>query len=119
MFASVSSHDFNYHLSRTHKILGVVCRHFSNALWAASRFKKLHRPHVWEEMTAFCGADTEEAYAQAIMDFGNMVVTYTTNIVYLDEILNGHAIEKLQALGYQTDEQTYKKWLTDYETTQN
>jgi hypothetical protein len=115
-FTSIPSHDFDYHCKRKHNILGIVCRHFADAQWAAHRFKKLHRPHVWSEMTAFCGADTEDAYAQAIINFGNMVANYTTNVVYLDKILTGHAVAELQAIGYQTPgQEKYKKWLVDNE----
>lgn len=113
-FISVPSHDFDYHSRRKHNILGIVCRNFSDANWAAARFKKLHRPQVWKEMTAFCGADTKEAYAQVIMDFGNMIANYTNNVVYLDEILTGQAVEKLQTIGYQTPgQEKYKNWLRD------
>jgi hypothetical protein len=67
---------------------------------------------VWKEITAFCGADTQDAYAQVIMDFGNMVANYTNNVVYLDEILTGHAVAKLQTLGYHPrSQEKYNKWL--------
>jgi hypothetical protein len=119
-FASIPSHDFAYHYDCNHEILGIVCRDFANAMWASQRFKKLHRPHVWKEMTAFCGADTEEAYAQAIMDFGNMVANYTNNVIYLDEILKGNAVDRLQTLGYQVPGlEKYKQWLTFNETSNN
>lgn len=115
-YTSIPSHDFAYHRNRNHMVLGVVCCDMSNALWAASRFKELHRPHVWKEMTAFCGADTVEAYAQMIMDFGNMLANYTDNLLYLDDIINGNAISRLNDLGYQTPgEDKYKKWLIDNE----
>ena len=119
-FASVPSHDFEYHSNYNHKLLGIVCRYRSDSLWAAHRFKKLHRPQVWKEMTAFCGADTEEAYAQAIIDFGTMLANYTSNVLYLDDIINGCAIDRLHVLGYQTPgEYKYKKWLIDNETSNN
>jgi hypothetical protein len=67
-------------------------------------------------MTAFCGADTVESYAQMIMDFGNMLANYTDNLLYLDDIINGNAIRQLNELGYQTPgEDKYKKWLRDNE----
>lgn len=119
-YASIPSHDFEYHRARQHKILGVVCRYMTNALWAAKRFKALHRPHVWKEMTEFCGADTVEAYAQMILDFGNMLEGHTTNVLYLDEIIAGRAIDRLTDLGYQTPGKTkYKEWLIDNETMHN
>ena len=119
-YASVPSHDFVYHRNRNHTVLGVVCRDTCNALWAASRFKKLHRPHVWKEMTAFCGVDSIEAYAQAILDFGNMLASHTNNVLYLDDIINGHAVDRLTELGYQVPgKDIYKKWLIENETSNN
>ena len=67
-WASVPSHDFEYHQRRQHEILAIVCRTKPNALWAAERFKSMHRPHVWEEMTQHCGAADVETYAQMILD---------------------------------------------------
>lgn len=111
-FKSVPSHDFEYHCKYNHHILGIVCRQPTDALWAAYRFKNLHRPHVWKEMTAFCGADSVEAYSQVILDFGKMVANYTANVLYLDEIINGHAVKKLNALGYETlGQHEYANWL--------
>jgi len=119
-YYSVPSHDFEYHRKHNHKILGIVCRHMPDALWAASRFKDLHRPHVWKEMTAFCGADTIEAYAQMILDFGNMLADYTSNVLYLDDIINGHAVDRLKELGYQVPgEDIYKKWLIENDNSNN
>lgn len=119
-YLSVPSHDFEYHRSHDHKILGIVCRTMPTAIWAATRFKALHRPQVWKEMTAFCGADTVEAYAQTIIDFGNMVASHTSNVLYLEDIVNGNAVECLTQLGYQTPgEHQYKKWLKDNETSNN
>jgi hypothetical protein len=115
-YTSVPSHDFEYHSNNKHNVLGIVCTNMSDALWAAKRFKKIHRPHVWKEMTAFCGADTIEAYARAILDFSNMLADYTNNVLYLNNIIAGKAIENLIELGYQTPGiNKYKKWLIDNE----
>jgi hypothetical protein len=119
-YKSLPSHDFEYHAKNEHKILGVVCRHHPNAMWAADRFKKLHPPHVWKSMTAFCGADTVDAYAQVILDFGNMLASYTNDVLYLDDIINGYAINQLQELGYRTPgKQAYSKWLTNLQRPTN
>lgn len=119
-YRSIPSHDFDYHAKNNHSILGITCREMSNAIWAASRFKKLHRPHVWQEMTASCGADTVEAYAQMILDFGIMLAKYTDNLLYLDDIINRQAVTRLQELGYTTPgKDKYEKWLTDNETMHN
>lgn len=115
-FKSIPSHDYAYHSKHNHKILGISCREMSDAIWAAKRFKELHRPQVWKEMTAFCGADTVESYALTIMEFGNMLANYTNNLLYLDDIINGNAINQLKELGYDTPgEDNYKVWLTNNE----
>lgn len=111
---SVPSHDFEYHRRHNHAILAIVCRQKDQAMWAAERFKKIHRPHVWEEMTQHCGANDIETYAQMILDFGNMVEQYSSNVLYLDEILSGQAVDKITALGYSTPGvDHYQQWLAD------
>lgn len=112
LWKSVPSHDFAYHQQSNHSILGIVCNNFDSAIWAAERFKKLHRPHVWQEMTSYCGANDIEAYAQNIIDFGKMVEQYTNNVLYLDSIISGSAIIDLHQLGYQTPGiHLYDQWL--------
>jgi hypothetical protein len=119
IYKSIPSHDYAYHVRKNHQVLGVVCRDMTNAMWAAARFKRLHRPHVWQEMTAFCGADSVEAYAKTMLDFGNMIANYTDNLLYLDEIVDGHAVKRLQDLGYQTPgKHKYTEWLLN-ETSNN
>ena len=116
-WASLPSHDFEYHRSKQHKILGIQCRDMQLALWAANRFKALHRPHVWEEMSRAYGADTIEQYAQLIIHFGNMIASYTDNVLYLDRIVAGHAIEDLGRLGLPVQgAELYKEWLNSNET---
>lgn len=111
-YLSVPSHDFEYHRNRGHNVLGIVCRHMSDAVWAADRFKSLHRPQVWEEMTKFCGANSVEAYAQMIIDFGNMLADYATDVVYLDDIIGGLVGTRLNEIGYATPGMhKYKQWL--------
>jgi len=111
-WASLPSHDFEYHQSRQHKILGVCCRDMPSALWAADRFKVQHRPHVWEEMSRACGANTIEQYAQMIIDFGNMIANYTNNVLYLDRIIAGHAVADLLDLDMPvTGKDLYTEWL--------
>lgn len=110
---SLPSHDFEYHRRRSHPLLGIVCRDSRSAIWAATRFKSLHRPHVWEEMSKFCGADDINGYAKAILDFGSMLNQYPRgSILYLDRILTGHACEDLSALGFHVvGNDVYQKWL--------
>ena len=114
IWGSLPSHDFEYHRTRQHSILGVCCRDTPSALWAANRFKELHRPHVWEEMSRACGANTIEQYAQMIIDFGNMIADYTDNVLYLDRILAGHAITDLIDLNIPvTGKDLYTEWLVN------
>lgn len=119
-YHSIPSHDFEYHCNSGHGVLGIVCRNMPDAIWAASRFKSLHRPHVWDEMTKFCGSNSVESYAQIIIDFGNMLANYATDVVYLDDIIHGKAVSRLGELGYKTPgADKYKKWLIDNETGNN
>jgi hypothetical protein len=111
-WASLPSHDFEYHRLKQHKILGIQCRDMQTALWAATRFKKLHRPHVWEEMSRACGANTIEQYAQMIIDFGIMIANYTDNMLYLDRIIAGHAVVDLLELNMPvTGKGLYTEWV--------
>lgn len=115
-YLSIPSHDFEYHRDSGHNVLAIVCRYMPDAIWAATRFKSLHKPHVWKEMTKFCGANSIESYAQMILDFGNMIANYATDIVYLDDIVHGKAVSCLIGLGYTTPgANKYKEWLIDNE----
>ena len=109
---SLPSHDFDYHREQQHEILGIQCRDIQSALWAATRFKNMHRPHVWEEMSRACGAANIEQYAQMIIDFGNMIASYTNNVLYLDRIIAGYAITDLLELNILvTGQDLYTDWL--------
>jgi hypothetical protein len=92
-YQSIPSHDLAYHALRQHKFIGVTVHDWAVALWAAQRFKDLHRPHVWAEMAAACGADTVEDYAQMMLDFSNLIVQHTNKIVTLESIRAGTALQ--------------------------
>lgn len=92
----ISSHDLDYHVDRQHQFIGITVQDFNVALWAAQRFKKLHRPQVWTEMQQRCGAGTAEQYAQILIDYSNMVVDKTDKIVALESILSAHAATTIQ-----------------------
>jgi hypothetical protein len=79
------------------------------ALWAAQRFKDLHQPHVWAEMTAACGAYTVEDYAQIMFDFSNLVVQHTDKIVTLESIRAGTALQN--PLLDNANKDFYNNWL--------
>lgn len=114
-YNSIPSHDLNFHIARKHKFISITVENFDVAIWAAQRFKKCHRPHVWEEMKKFCGADDISGYAQIMIDFSKMVVQHTDNIVKLEDIVTGKAIVSLQnILGYELDagnKDFYNAWL--------
>jgi hypothetical protein len=114
MYDSIPSHDLNYHLDRGHDFITVVVRDQLTALWAAERFKKLHRPHVWEEMQKSCGADSVEDYAKILIDFSNMVSTKTTKIIRLEKILSGDAVKELvDLLNRDVYGGIYQQWLAN------
>jgi hypothetical protein len=96
VYKSVPSHDLAYHIERKHSFLSVVVENFDTAYWAADRFKQLHRPHVWNEMQRLCGAQTVKDYAQIIINFSKLVALHTQNVVLLDSIVEGRAVEQLE-----------------------
>ena len=95
-YHSISSHDTEYHIRRGHAFVSVGIQRLDTAIWAAQRFRDLHRPQVWQEMTARCGAETLEQYAQIMMDYSSMVANHTQDIVKLESIVQGTAVTELQ-----------------------
>ena len=114
-YNSVPSHDLNYHVLRKHSFISITVQDFNTALWAATRFQRCHRPHVWKEMTDQSGADTIEKYAQLLIDYSVMVAQHTENVVQLEHIRNGLAIESLEkCLNYTLTKPArnlYQNWL--------
>jgi hypothetical protein len=108
-YQSIPSHDLDYHARRQHEFIGIIVQDWDVALWAAQRFKDLHRPHVWAEMTAACGANSIEDYAQIMIDFSNLVVQHTDKIVTLESIRAGTALQN--PVLQNTDKNFYKIWL--------
>jgi hypothetical protein len=92
-YQSIPSHDLAFHALRQHEFIGITVNDRAVALWAAQRFKDLHRPYVWAEMTAACGVDTVEDYAQMMLDFSNLIVQHTNKIVTLESIRAGTALQ--------------------------
>jgi hypothetical protein len=63
-------------------------------------------------MQAACGANNIEDYAQTLIDYSNMVVNHTTDIVKLEDIRNGQAIQALNKLGINSQHKNlYQNWL--------
>ena len=108
-YQSIPSHDLAYHVRRQHEFIGITVRDWTVALWAAQRFKDLHRPHVWTEMTAACGAHTVEEYAQMMLDFSNLIVQHTNKIITLESIRAGTALQN--PILQNADKDFYKTWL--------
>lgn len=112
---SISSHDFEYHKSRQHKILYIQVRDFDVAMWAARRFKDLHFAHAWREMTEKCGAETIEQYAQMYIDNGYMVSQYPhADVIDIQDIRSGRAGQVLTDLGFTISlpgQELYQTWL--------
>jgi len=113
---SLSSHDYDYHLKKQHKLLGVGTLDLPAAVWAAERFKLLHRPTVWAEMTAKCGAATIDEYAMMYVHFTRMMANNpNATIIEIQNIINGQLIDELLKLNFSINPQGYKlyqQWLT-------
>ena len=97
-YNSIPSHDLDYHVKRKHQFISITVEDPTVALWAATRFKLLHRPHVWNDMQRACGASTIEDYAQILIHYSNMVKMYTDQIITLESIRHGTAILELEKL---------------------
>ena len=111
-YKSIPSHDLDYHIQKKHSFIGITVKDKTIALHAANRFKNFHKPHVWEEMSKFSGAQTVEDYAQLLLDYSNLVETHTSNIVKLERILAGDAIDDLtKIIAAPLDSNLYTNWL--------
>jgi len=113
-YSSIPSHDLAYHIACDHSFVSIVVEDFSTALWAAQRFKKLHRSESWTRMTDSCGASSVEDYAQILVDYGQLVSNYTDKIIKLESIVQGHAIQQLGKIDLPVSDQgraIYKAWL--------
>lgn len=115
-YSSISSHDLEYHIRQQHSFISIVTNDLNTATLAANRFKQLHRPQVWEELTKMLMINTVADYAQMIIDYSNMVKNYSDNLIKLEDIFNGHAIHQVEnILGYQLEETNknfYSTWLS-------
>lgn len=108
---SIPSHDLEYHVRKGHDFIGITVEDWDTALWAATRFKKLHRPQVWQEMVKRCGVQDVPGYAQMMRDFSSLIKTKTQRIIQLERIVSGHVAEDLVALTGRTDEGVYRSWM--------
>jgi hypothetical protein len=114
-YKSIPSHDLDYHVKRKHNFISITVEDPKVALWAATRFKNLHRPHVWQEMQQACGAATVKDYAQILMHYSNMVRQHTDKVISLESIHKGRAIQELESvLSIRVDQprqNLYRNWL--------
>jgi autonomous glycyl radical cofactor GrcA len=112
MYNSIPSHDVDFHTRYQQPFISVTVEQFDRALWAAERFKRLHRPHVWEEMQQVCGATTVDEYAQVLIDYSKMIRNHTDRLISLERILEGHAVEDLKQLtDLELNNEFYQQWL--------
>ena len=95
LYNSIPSHDLEYHVRQHHEFISITVEDFDVALWAARRFKSLHKPTVWEEMQKFCGATTIPRYAQILIDFSSLVKQHTDKTIKLERIISGYAVDDL------------------------
>ena len=107
-YRSIPSHDMQYHIKREHNFIGITVQDLSVAKWAAKRFKELHRPHVWAEMTAVCGVNTVEDYAQTMIDFSNLVIQHTDRIITLESIQDGTVLQN--SMLKNSSKNLYQNW---------
>lgn len=112
-FPSIVSHDPEYHLKNKHKFITVSIDNYKDAIWAAKRFKHLHKPRVWTEMTSASGADSVEKYAQMMIDYSSWLAPHAHKVVHLSAILNGELFAALGDCVTVTKQKTnfYHNWL--------
>lgn len=112
-YRSIPSHDLDYHVQGKHAMIGITVQDTDTALWAAERFKQLHRPHVWLEMQTACGANSVGDYAQIMIDFSNQLQQHTDRTVPLESIRAGTVLDQLSQLTTlsPTSKNLYQNWL--------
>lgn len=97
-YDSIPSHDLDYHVNKKHQFISITVNDPTVALWAATRFKQLHRPHVWEEMQRACGSSTIKDYAQILIHYSNLIKSHTDQIITLESIKKGNAVKELEKI---------------------
>lgn len=97
-YRSIPSHDLDFHVEQQHDFMSITVNDPTIAVWAAERFKKCHRPHVWAEMQKVCGAKSIEDYANILIHYSNMVQKHTNKLIQLEDIVSGQLINVLEKL---------------------
>lgn len=95
-YRSIPSHDLDFHVLQSHNFISITIQDKSTALWAAERFKRCHRPHVWKEMQNKCSASSVSDYADILIHYSNMVKTRTSKLIKLEDIVSGNLIKTLE-----------------------
>lgn len=115
MYKSVSSHDHDYHVRRGNKFIGISVKNYTTALWAATRFKQIHRPDIWHSVKKSHCIDHVEQYAQMMLDYSYLLLDSTDSIIDLEDILQGQALTMLSQLtNHKLDTRAknfYNNWL--------
>jgi hypothetical protein len=112
VYQSIPSHDLDYHVQNRHEFIAITVDDTDMALWAAARFKNLHRPHVWNEMHSKSGSSSIQEYAQMLIDFSRLVKQKTDKLIALEKILNGYAVEELKRyISTPINQVLYQDWL--------
>ena len=96
LYQSVPSHAVEYHVARGHRFIGIAVETRESAIWAARRFKKIHRDEVWQSVTQRCSIDGVEQYAQLLLDYSNMISDVASDVISLEHIRSGQAISAVE-----------------------
>jgi len=111
-YKSIPSHDLNYHIKRKHDFISILVNDKYTAQWAADRFKKLHTPEVWGKVAKNSQIDSVNDYAKVLLSTSSLIKDNTDKIINLEDIVNGHAITKLQPyITTKLNDSFYKEWL--------
>lgn len=112
-YSSLPSHCLDFHLEQRQDFVGIVVNTMETAIWAATRFKELHLPHVWEEVMKYGNISKVEEYASMMLNFSETIKKYTNKIISLEDILSGNLLAELDRLNIQlTNPSLYEIWLS-------
>jgi hypothetical protein len=108
-YASIPSHDTEYHIQHQHPFTSITVENPTIALWAAERFKQLHKPHVWNEMISHINCKNATDYAKWLMNYRWVVNTTAARIIKLESIVSGQLGNEIEL---DTDKTMfYNSWL--------
>ena len=113
VYNSLPSHCLDFHIEQQHDFISIIVEDIETARWAATRFKELHLPHVWEEVMNYSNISTVEEYAELMIKYSQIVKEHTNKIIYLHDILEGNLLSELNRLGIEVSNHTlYEQWLS-------